>query len=143
MPEAGEDVDFGERHRGAADTTSLGSDRATQLGENAALDFDNLFLGVENLRLVFLQLRRGKTFGIDQRLFAFVVGGRVVQVRLRDFDVVTENRVELNLQRADAGAQALALFNLREILLAIARQNAKFVESSVNAAGNYTAIVEG
>ena len=87
---------------------------------------------------VFLQLRRGETLGVDQRLFAFVIGGREMQVGLRDFDVVAKDRVELNLKRADAGALAFALFDLREVLLAVAREDTKFVESGVNAAWQIT-----
>ena len=57
-----------------------------------------------------------------------------MQVGLRDFDVVAEDRVELHLQRSDPGALALALLDLRQILLAVAAQVAQFVEFVVDAA---------
>ena len=53
----------------------------TQFGKQAALDLDDFFLGVENLRFVFFQLWSREALGIDQRLLTFVVGGREVQIR--------------------------------------------------------------
>ena len=50
-------------------------DGGAQLGEEAALDLDDLLLRVEDLGLVLLQLGRGEALGIDQRLLALVVGG--------------------------------------------------------------------
>ena len=43
-----------------------------------------------------------------------------MQVGLGNFEVIAENRVELDLQRIDAGALAFASFNLRDVLLAVA-----------------------
>ena len=80
------------------------------------------------LRFVLLQLGRGEALGVDQRLLAFVVGGREMQVGLRDLEVVAEDVVELHLQRADAGALALALLDLRDVLLAVAAEVAQLVE---------------
>ena len=77
-------VDLGQRQRGLADAPGFAGNRRAQLGEQPALDLDDLFLRVENLRFVFLQLRRGEALGVDQRLLALVVGGSQVQVGLRD-----------------------------------------------------------
>ena len=106
--QAAEHIHFRQCQRGLPDALGLRGNRRAQLGKQPPLDLDNLFLGVQNLRLVLLQLRSGEALGIHQRLLALVVGGRVVQVRLRNLDVVAENRIELYLERPDSGALALA-----------------------------------
>ena len=140
--EAGEHVDLGQRQRGLPDAPRLGGDGGAQLGKQAPLDLDHLLLRVEHLGFVFLQLRRGEALGVDQRLLAFVVGGRVVQIGLGDFQVVAEDAVELDLQRADAGALALALLDLRDVLLAVAAEVAQFVERGIDAGANHAAVVQ-
>jgi hypothetical protein len=93
--QAAHDIDLRQCQRRLANALGLGGYGRAQLGEEPPLDFDNLFLGVENLRLILLQLGSREALGIDERLFAFVVGGRVMQVRLRNLDVIAKNRVEL------------------------------------------------
>ncbi len=112
MREAREHIDFGKCQRGLADAFGLGGNGGPQFGKESALDLDNLFLRVENLRLIFLQLRSGEALGIDQRLLALIVGGRVMQVGFRNLNVVAEDGIELHFERADAGALALAQFDL-------------------------------
>ena len=51
-----------------------------QLGEDAFLDLNGSVVRGENFALVFLQLGSGEALGVDQRLLAFVVGGRVGEV---------------------------------------------------------------
>ncbi len=69
----------------------------------------NFFFGFENLAFEDLQFGSGETLGVDQGLLALVIGGREVRVRFGDFDVVTEDVVEADFERGDAGAGALAL----------------------------------
>src|SRR5579863_556367 len=66
-----------------------------------------------------------------------------MQVGLRDFKVIPENRIELDLERGDAGAPTLALLDLRQHLLAVARQVAQFVQIAIYATRNHAAIGEG
>ena len=135
-----EHVDLGQRQRGLPDAAGLGGDGGAQFGEEPPLDLDHLLLRVQHLGFVLLQLGRGEALGIDQRLLALVVGRRQVQVGLRDFEVVAEDGVELDLQRADAGALALALLDLRDVLLAVAAEVAQFVERAIDAGANHAAI---
>ena len=115
------------------DALSFGGNRGTQVGKQTALDFDDLLLRVENLRLILLQFGSRKALGIHQRLLALVIGGREMQVRLRNLNVVAKNRIELDLERANAGAFALTRFDLCQVLLRVAAQVAEFVEVFVNA----------
>src|SRR4029077_3989234 len=94
--------------------------RPAELGNDPALDLDHLFLRVQNFRLILLQLWSRESFRIRQRLLALVIGGHEVQVRLGILQVVSKDRIELHLERTDAGALAFSLLDLREILLAVA-----------------------
>ena len=63
-------------------------------------------------------------------------------VGFRDFDVVAEDVVEADLERRDAGAGALALFDLGKIGPAVAGDVAQFVEARIEAVANGAAVVE-
>ncbi len=138
--QTGEHVDFRQRQRGLPDALGFGRNRGTQVGKQPPLDFYNLLLGIENLRLILLQLRSRETLGIHQRLLALVIGGREVQVRFRNLNVVAEDGIELHLERPNSRPLALARLNSRQVLLRVAAQIAQFVEIFVNAGGDHSAI---
>ncbi len=114
--QAGEHIHFGQCKRGLADALGFGSNGRSQFGKESALDLDNLLLGVENFRFILFQLRRCEALGVDQSLLALVIGRGMVQIRFGDFNVVPEDRIELDLQRPNARALALPQLNLRKIL---------------------------
>src|SRR4029077_551963 len=128
--------------RGLPDALGLGSNGRTQVGKQTPLDFDNLLLGIENLGLILFQLRSREALGIHQRLFAFVVGGREVQVRLRNLDVVAKDGIELYFERANSRPLPFARFDLRQVLLRVAAQVAQFVQIFVDAGGDHAAIAQ-
>ena len=109
-------------------------------GEGAGLDVHVLFLGIENLRFVFLQLWRGKALSVDQGLLAFVIGRGQVRVRLRDFEIVAEDGVELYFQAGDSGALAFALFDLGQDLFAVAADIAERIEFLLDSLMNDAAL---
>jgi len=51
-----------------------------------------------------------------------------VRVRLRDFEIVAKDGVELYFQAGDSGALAFALFDLGEELFAVAAEVAELIE---------------
>ena len=51
-----------------------------------------------------------------------------MQVGFADFDVKAEDVVEADLERVDAGALALALLDLGDVVLAVAADVAQLVE---------------
>ena len=65
-----------------------------------------------------------------------------MQIGFGDFNVVTENVIESHLQRRDAGALALALLDLRDVLLAVAAEVAQLVQCRIDAGANHAAIGE-
>ena len=133
-------VDLRQRQRGLPDAACLRGNRHAKLSQQPALDLHHLLLRVQHLRFVLFQLRSGEALGIDQRLLAFVIRGSVVQIGFRNLQVVAEDRVELHLQRTYAGALALPLFDLRDVLLAVAAQVAQLVQRSINSAADHAAI---
>ena len=93
-------IDFSQRQRGLADAAGLTGNSRSQFGKQPALDIDDLFLSIENLRFVFLQFGSGEAFGVDQSLLAFVIGRGQMRVRLRDFEIVAKDRIELTFRLA-------------------------------------------
>ncbi len=77
-----QNIDLRQGQRRLPDAPGLSGNCGAQFGKQPPLDLDNLLLRVENLRFVFLQLWRGKTLGVDQRLLAFVICRNQMQVRL-------------------------------------------------------------
>ena len=63
-----------------------------------------------------------------------------MQVCLGDFEVIAEDTIELDLQRTDAGPLPLALLDLRNVLLAVTAQVAKFVEPGVHSRADNPAV---
>src|SRR5262245_48199273 len=82
LGEGSENVSFGERDRGGADSPGLARDGGTQLRKNAALNLDNFSLGVKDFSFVLFELGSGEALGVGQSLAALVVGGNQVQVGL-------------------------------------------------------------
>ena len=126
-------VDLSQRQRSLPDATGFSGNRRAQLGKQAAFDVDDLFLGIENLGLVFFQLRRGEALGVDQGLLALIVGRSQVQIGLRNLEVVAKNRIELHLERRDPGPLPLPLLDLGQKLFAVAAQVAQLVEFMIDA----------
>jgi hypothetical protein len=115
LREGGGDVDFGHGGGGGANALGMRGGELAHLAEQLFFEREDLVLGVENLALVVLQLGRGEALGVDQGLLALVIGGGEVLVGLGDFDVIAEHIIEADLQRLDAGAGALASFDLRDV----------------------------
>jgi len=95
----GKHIDFGKGQRGLPDALCFARDRASQLRKQAALNFDDLLLRIEDLCLVFLQLGGREALSIHQRLLAFVIRRNQMKIGLGDLEVITEDRVELHLER--------------------------------------------
>ena len=111
--ERGEHVERRQRARRGLDARRLGGDLPAQPLEDLELALEDALVGAEHLLLVLLERRRDEALATGDRLLAVVVGRHRVEVRLRDLDVVAEHAVVADLERADAGARALALFHAR------------------------------
>src|SRR5207253_4368521 len=94
------------------DLHSFPTRRSSDL-ENLELALENALVGAEHLLLVFFQRRRDEAFAARDRLLAVVVGGHRVQVRLRDLDVVAEDRKSTRLNSSHV-AISYAVFCLKK-----------------------------
>jgi hypothetical protein len=85
--------------------------------------------------LVFkgLQLGRDEALGVLERLAAAVVVGHLVDLALRDFDVEAVHLVELHAQVGNAGAGALAGFQVEQEAVAVGLDGAQLVQLGVKA----------
>ena len=73
-------IQFRHRRGRGADALRVRRRLLAHRREELLLQREDLLLGVQHLALVVLQLRRGEALGVDQRLLAFVIGGRQVLV---------------------------------------------------------------
>jgi len=86
------------RASGAAQTRGVCGNPGTDIHEKLALDFHNALIGGENFAFILLEFRGGEALGIDERLLSFVIGGREMQIRFRNLNVIPEDLIEANLQ---------------------------------------------
>ena len=80
MGQGRQHIHFGKCKRRLPDAPGLPGNGRTQFGKQPPFDLDDFLLGIQNLRLVFFQLRRGKALGIDQGLLALIVRRRQVKI---------------------------------------------------------------
>ena len=116
--------------------------RPAQLLEELDLALQDPLVGAQDFLFVLLQRRRDEALAAGDGLLAVIVRRHRVQVRFRDLDVVAEDAVVADLQRRDAGARALALFQLRDDLLAGAADAAQVVQLGVDAVADVAAVAD-
>src|SRR5580658_1825252 len=143
MREVGDEIDFGDGGAGTADARGVVDEAAAEIGEDAFFDFDGALLGGEDFGFVVLELRSGEALGVDEGLLAFVVGGGGGEVGFGDLDVVAEDGIEADFERADAGAAALAVLDGGDGGSTGRTDGAEVVEFGVDAGGDDSAFGEG
>ena len=140
LGERGERVEprhlLGERQDAAR---ALG-DLAAQAIERLELERDAPLVGAEDLGLVVGELGGDVALGVGERLLAHVVGRHAVEVGARDLEVVAEDAVVADLERADAGALALAHLDLQDLALAALGEREQLVELGGEAAAHEAAV---
>src|SRR5262249_55082785 len=125
-------VEYRQGARSCLYSGSFGRDTPAQLLENSELAFENPFVGTENLLLVLLQRRRDEALTSSNRLLAMVIGRHRVQVRPRHLDVVPEDAIEPDLERADPRACAFAFLHLRDDLFARTADRLQIIELAID-----------
>ena len=118
----------------------FGRDLPRSASKIAHLALDDPLVGAEHFLFVFLQRRRHEALAAGDRLLAVVIRRNVREIRLRDLDVVPEDAVVADLQRADAGPRALRLFHRGDVLLAGTTDRAQLVELGVHAVADHAAV---
>ena len=82
-----------------------------ELAEELFFNFNGAVVGGEDFDFVVFELGGSEALGVDQGLLTFVVGGRVGQVGLTDFNVIPKDGVIADFERSYAGAGALSFFD--------------------------------
>ena len=98
------------------------------LPEEAGLQLRDALPGVQNQRLVFLELRREEALAADQRLLADVVRGHLRQVGVGDLDVVAEDPVVADLERLYARPLPFLGFQVGQVLPCVVGRRAQVVQ---------------
>ena len=130
-------VELRQRRGGLLDFRQLAEHFLTHALEQFVFQLHAAFLRAEDFAFHFLQLRRDVTFAVGDGLLANVMRRHLVEVRLGDLDVVTENGIEPDLERRDAGARDFVGLQFGNPILAAARGLAEFVERSVKSVADH------
>src|SRR5204862_5742731 len=103
---------------------------------------ERTFLRGQGLVFECLQLRSDVALGVLERLPAPVVVRYALDMRVCDFDVEAVHAVVLDLEVRDAGAGALACFELYQERTAVLLDRAQFVQLSVVSARDDVALAQ-
>ena len=140
LREAAKRVNLRQRNRGFLDFVQLCADKITDFRENALLECKQTLVRRENLALDFFQLLGDVTLAVGESLLADIILGNLVLEAVGNLDVIAENAVVSDLQRADTRSLALAFLNLAQYLFTARRNIAKVVNILVEAVPNNAAV---
>ena len=99
------------------------------------------FFGRERLRLEFLQFRRDIALRIHERLLSHIVRRDRELIRIGDLKIVSEDIIEADLE-LDARLFLFLLFQLLDVLLAVLRQRAHFIQLGGEAFADVLAVLD-
>ena len=118
LGQRGQRVQFGQR-RGVGQRAHVFGQHVQQLLEQPFLARQRAVLRRQHLVFPGLELGRDVALGVLQRLAAAVVLGHLGGLALGHFDIEAVDAVEFHAQVADAGALALAGFQLQQEVAAV------------------------
>src|SRR5437588_406531 len=129
--ERAKNIDNRNRHRGLLDWGEFAQSLVAQFLKKVILELMRPFVRPKNFSFHLLQFRRDETLAADSRLLTRVMRGDIGQVRFRHFNEIAEDRVVAHLERFDAGRSDLALLQLANPVLAIARSLTQLVKIDI------------
>ena len=141
--ERAERVELGDEPRRALDAHALGSHSVAQGGEEFKFERLVAVARGQNLLLKVFEFFGDVALAVHERLLADVRFGHKLLEGVRDLDIVAEDLVVADLQRADAGLFLLARLDVGEKPLA-ARQNlVQAVDFGIVALADEAALAHG
>src|SRR5204863_1076024 len=126
-------VEYRDRPRRALQRGDAGGDLGPQRLEQLALARLDALTRGEDRVLVLLERRRDEALAVGDRLSALIVRRHRVEIGLRDFDVIPEDFVEADLERADACPLSLRRLDVRDRVLSAVAERADRIELGVDA----------
>src|SRR4051812_13862275 len=99
LRETAQDIERRDCRRSRLDHAEISERLVAHLLEELILERARAFIRAEDLRLNLLQLRRDEALAADGGLLPRVMRRHGREIRLRDLDEVTEDRVEPYLER--------------------------------------------
>ena len=137
LGERGEYVELSDGRGSTAQMHRFARHGSTHIDKKLPFDLQDAFVRSQDFPLIFFQLGGCKPLGVNQCLFPLVVRGSQMQIRLRNLNVVAKDLIEANLQRANIGSFAFALFHRRDDLFAVLAQLTQFIEFRVVTAADH------
>ena len=135
-------VQLRQRGGGLLDFWQLAEHILAHALEQFVFQLHAAFLRAEDFAFHLLQFRRDVAFAVGDGLLADVMRRDLVEIRLRDFDVIAENGIEPDFQRRDAGAPDFVRLQFRNPVLAAALGRAEFVERGIEAVADHAAFLD-
>jgi len=100
-------------------------------------------VGSENLCLHFLQFRSDETLAAHGGLLPRVMRRDVREVRFRDLDEVTEDRIETHFERLNPSARDFPLLQFGDPMLSVTRTFSQLIELRIEAVAEDAAFLQG
>ena len=138
-----ERVKLRDRGGGLLDALGARADLVAQGGEDLVFERVVTLPRGQDLLLQVLELLRDVALAVDERLLADVGVGHLILEGIGDLDVVAEDLVVADLQRADAGAFLFLRFNGGEQPLAAGENVVQAVDLGVEALADEAALAHG
>ena len=141
--ERAERVELGDEPRRALDAHALGGDGLAQGGENFKFERLVAISRGQNLLLKVFKFLGDVALAVHERLLADVRLGHKLLKGVRDLDIVAEDLVVADLQRADAGLFLLARLDAGKQSLAAGENFVQPVDLGVVAGADEAALTHG
>src|SRR5437899_250630 len=106
----------------------MAADLVAYLTIKIRFKFEDAFARIGNERFVLFEFEREEALGVGERLLANVIARRQAQIWFGDLDVVAEDFVVADFERANASAFTLAHFKLGEEIAATSERLAQFIK---------------
>src|SRR5262249_16188733 len=121
-------VDVSDACGHLGDAVGVAADFGADLAVEIGFELDYPLAGVGYQRFMLFQLQREESFGVSQSLFADVIAGRELEVRLRHLDLLTANLLLADIERPYSAAFALPRLELRQKIFPARQHAAQFVK---------------
>ncbi len=138
-----EGIKLRDRGGGLLDALGIGADLVAQGGEQLVFERVVALARGQDLLLQVLELLRDVALAVDERLLADVGLGHLILEGVGDLDVVAEDLVVADLQRADAGALLFLRLDGGEQPLAAGEDVVQAVDLGVEALADEAALAHG
>ena len=136
-------IKYGNRTGCACDTIHRIADDPAELFEHLVFQGADAFLGAEDLLFKLFQFLRDIPFAADKRLFANIIFGDFVFVRIGHFDIIAEHTVKARSQLRNACSFLFSCFQTCDHRRTVLHRIAQIVQFTAVAVSEHSALAHG